>query len=76
MASLKDEFKEVMEDINRRLKTNEYTQEEKRWIVECLLPRLSHLKAKNGLKAMWAIYSQTIKTWKFRKGKVGEVVWG
>ena len=54
----------------------EYTLEERKWILECLIPRVGFLKCKAGAKTMVNIYLQTVKTWKNRKGRVGEVVWG
>jgi len=52
-----------------------YTHDELLWIRDVLIGHvLHHGKMKAGGKVMVPIYMEMIKTWKYRKGKVGEVV--
>ena len=65
-----------VEYIKKKLKNDkEYTDEEREWIKKNLLKNFQGKKKYSG-KAIIPIYMETIKTWKYRKGKVGEVVYG
>jgi len=66
--------------IRRKVKEDKegYSPEELQIIETILIPyaNTGGMKAKAGKKVMVNIYLQTIKTWKYRRGKIGEVIWG